>query len=66
MVEVALSYHHCVAVCIGSDLSKDMAGKPLWTGVSFKVERRERFTVAAHQEFYLQVAVDTAYFCTYA
>ena len=26
----------------------------------------ESFTVAAHQEFHLQVAVDTAYFCTYA
>ena len=26
----------------------------------------ESFTVAAHQEVHLQVAVDTAYFCTYA
>ena len=35
-----------MAVVIASDLSKDMVGKPLWTGVSFKLERRERFTVA--------------------
>ena len=35
-----------MAVVIGSDLHKDMVGKPLWTGVSFKLERRERFTVA--------------------
>jgi len=46
MVTCRASYHPGVAVVIGSDLSKDMAGKPLWTGVSFKVERRERFTVA--------------------
>jgi len=35
-----------VAVVIASDLKKDIAGAPLWTGVSFKLERRERFTVA--------------------
>jgi ATP-binding cassette subfamily F protein 3 len=31
---------------IASDLHKDMAGKPLLRGVSFKLERRERLTVA--------------------
>ena len=35
-----------VAVLIASDLSKDMAGEPLLRGVSFKLERRERVTVA--------------------
>src|SRR5512133_820669 len=35
-----------VAVLIASDLSKDMAGEPLLRGVSFKLERRERMTVA--------------------
>ncbi|MDX6697059.1 MAG: ATP-binding cassette, subfamily er 3 [Solirubrobacteraceae bacterium] len=34
------------AVCIASDLAKDMAGSPLLRGVSFKLERRERMTVA--------------------
>jgi ATP-binding cassette subfamily F protein 3 len=34
------------AVCIASDLSKDMAGAPLLRGVSFKLERRERMTIA--------------------
>jgi ATP-binding cassette subfamily F protein 3 len=31
---------------IASDLHKDMAGKPLLNGVSFKLERRERLTIA--------------------
>jgi ATP-binding cassette subfamily F protein 3 len=31
---------------IASDLRKDMAGKPLLGGVSFKLERRERLTIA--------------------
>jgi ATP-binding cassette subfamily F protein 3 len=31
---------------IASDLHKDMAGKPLLRGVSFKLERRERLTIA--------------------
>ena len=31
---------------IASDLSKDMAGNPLLRGVSFKLERRERLTIA--------------------
>ena len=31
---------------IASDLSKDMAGSPLLRGVSFKLERRERLTIA--------------------
>jgi ATP-binding cassette subfamily F protein 3 len=35
-----------VAVCIGSDLGKDMAGEPLLRGVSFKVERRDRLTLS--------------------
>jgi ATP-binding cassette subfamily F protein 3 len=34
------------AVCIAADLAKDMAGAPLLRGVSFKLERRERMTVA--------------------
>src|SRR3954454_11949508 len=35
-----------MAVCIGSDLGKDIAGEPLFRGVSFKVERRERLTLS--------------------
>src|SRR3954468_1883167 len=35
-----------MAVCIGSDLGKDIAGEPLLRGVSFKVERRERLTLS--------------------
>jgi ATP-binding cassette subfamily F protein 3 len=35
-----------VAVLIASDLAKDMAGQPLLRGVSFKLERRERMTIA--------------------
>jgi ATP-binding cassette, subfamily F, member 3 len=35
-----------VAVAIASDLSKDMAGKPLMSGVSFKLERKDRLTIA--------------------
>jgi ATP-binding cassette, subfamily F, member 3 len=35
-----------VALLIASDLHKDMAGKPLLGGVSFKLERRERLTIA--------------------
>ena len=35
-----------MAVCIGSDLGKDMAGDPLFRGVSFKVERRDRLTLS--------------------
>ncbi len=35
-----------MAVAIASDLSKDMAGKPLMAGVSFKLERRDRLTIA--------------------
>jgi ATP-binding cassette subfamily F protein 3 len=35
-----------VAVCIGSDLGKDMAGEPLLRGVSFKVGRRDRLTLS--------------------
>jgi ATP-binding cassette subfamily F protein 3 len=35
-----------VAVVIASDLSKDMSGNPLMSGVSFKLERRDRLTIA--------------------
>ncbi len=35
-----------MAVLIASDLNKDIAGKPLLRGVSFKLERRERMTIA--------------------
>ncbi len=35
-----------MAVLIASDMHKDMAGKPLLRGVSFKLERRERMTIA--------------------
>jgi ATPase subunit of ABC transporter with duplicated ATPase domains len=35
-----------VAVLIASDLAKDMAGEPLLRGVSFKLERRDRLTLA--------------------
>jgi ATP-binding cassette, subfamily F, member 3 len=35
-----------VAVLIASDLAKDMAGELLLRGVSFKLERRERMTIA--------------------
>jgi ATP-binding cassette subfamily F protein 3 len=35
-----------VALLIASDLRKDMGGKPLLGGVSFKLERRERLTIA--------------------
>jgi ATP-binding cassette subfamily F protein 3 len=35
-----------MAVCIASNLAKDVAGEPLLRGISFKLERRERMTVA--------------------
>src|SRR4051812_8813630 len=35
-----------MAVAIASDLGKDMAGGPLFRGVSFKLERRERLTLS--------------------
>jgi len=35
-----------MAVVIASDLAKDMAGSPLLRGVSFKLERRDRLTIA--------------------
>src|SRR5687768_5711936 len=34
------------AVCIAADLAKDVAGTPLLRAISFKLERRERMTVA--------------------
>src|SRR3954454_1386430 len=35
-----------MAVAIGSDLGKDIAGTPLFRGVAFKLERRERLTLS--------------------
>jgi ATP-binding cassette subfamily F protein 3 len=35
-----------MALLIASDMYKDIAGKPLLRGVSFKLERRERLTIA--------------------
>ncbi len=35
-----------MAVIIAADLYKDVAGRPLLRGVSFKLERRERMTIA--------------------
>src|SRR3954470_19216161 len=35
-----------MAVCIGSDLAKDIAGEPLFRGVSFQLERRDRLTLS--------------------
>jgi ATP-binding cassette subfamily F protein 3 len=35
-----------MAVLIASDLSKDMVGNPLLRGVSFKLERKDRLTIA--------------------
>src|SRR5919107_4761096 len=35
-----------MAVLIASDLRKDMAGSPLLRGVSLKLERRDRLTIA--------------------
>jgi ATP-binding cassette subfamily F protein 3 len=35
-----------MAVVLGSDLAKDMAGEPLLRGVSFKLERRDRLTLS--------------------
>ena len=40
------SYHEGVAVVIASNLAKDIAGAPLLRGVSFKLERRDRLTIA--------------------
>ena len=38
-----------MAVVIASDLGKDMAGEPLLRNVSFKLERRDRMTLAGPQ-----------------
>src|ERR1700756_5410226 len=35
-----------MAVVIASDLAKDIAGEPLLRGISFKLERRDRMTLA--------------------
>ena len=37
-----------MAVAIGSNLGKLIAGKPLLTDVSFKVERGDRLTLSGH------------------
>src|SRR3954452_5945082 len=44
--DIAHTYHGGVAVVIASDLSKDFSGNPLMRGVSFKLERRDRLTIA--------------------
>jgi ATP-binding cassette subfamily F protein 3 len=45
--QAARPYHQqSMALLIASDLHKDMAGQPLLRGVSFKLERRERMTIA--------------------
>ena len=38
-----------MAVVIGSDLGKDIAGEPLLRGISFKLERRDRMTLSGSQ-----------------
>jgi ATP-binding cassette subfamily F protein 3 len=45
---MGLPAYHAIdmAVLIASDLHKEIAGKPLLRGVSFKLERRERMTIA--------------------
>src|SRR4051794_41540321 len=35
-----------MAVCIVSEIRKDMVGDPLFTSVSFKLERRDRMTLS--------------------
>jgi ATP-binding cassette, subfamily F, member 3 len=45
-VSAALGITERMALLIASDLHKDMAGEPLLKGVSFKLERRERMTIA--------------------
>jgi ATP-binding cassette subfamily F protein 3 len=45
--QAARPYHQqSMALLIASDLHKDMGGQPLLRGVSFKLERRERMTIA--------------------
>src|SRR5436305_504766 len=44
---IAPPYHQqLMALLIASDLHKDIGGQPLLRGVSFKLERRERMTLA--------------------
>src|SRR5213595_1129423 len=40
-----------MAVLIGSDLGKDIAGEPLFRGVSLKIERRDRLTLSGRNGF---------------
>src|SRR5690606_17905684 len=35
-----------MAVLIASDLKKDINGNPLWKGLSFKLERKDRMTLS--------------------
>jgi ATP-binding cassette subfamily F protein 3 len=35
-----------MSIVLASDLSKDMAGEPLFRGISFKLERRDRLTLS--------------------
>jgi ATP-binding cassette subfamily F protein 3 len=46
MVGAALGITSPMALLIASDMHKDIAGQPLLRGVSFKLERRERMTIA--------------------
>jgi len=46
LARVRRFYAGSVAVLIASDLAKDMAGEPLLRGVSLKLERRDRLTIA--------------------
>ena len=47
VARAAGAYHQQpMALLIASDLRKDIAGQPLLGGVSFKLERRERLTIA--------------------
>ncbi len=39
-------YHLCVATITASELGKEIAGRPLLRGVSFRLERRDRMTIA--------------------
>ena len=43
---MAAPYHLLVATITASDLGKDVAGRPLLRGVSFRLERRDRMTIA--------------------
>jgi len=46
MLQKAAYHQQAMALLTASDLHKDIAGRPLLRGVSFKLERRERLTLA--------------------